>query len=200
MLMITSLRIENFRGIEKLKLNNLGQINVIAGKNNAGKSSVLEALSLFLAAFGGGQSVRSFLQEILIWRGWYGHQAIEDLFFTKAELAKIISVQKGTSWELVLKNEIAGLNTLPTLKVTLKQIDKEPPKLDTGVQIHHLVENSVLSSFLLSSKFDPSLNFEFITPLTLRKFGYVESLYSIAYEEKVVKKKHKNSQGGLSGS
>lgn len=49
--MITSLQIENFRGIKKLNLSNLGQINVIAGKNNAGKSSVLEALSLFFGGF-----------------------------------------------------------------------------------------------------------------------------------------------------
>ncbi|WP_367884580.1 ATP/GTP-binding protein [Thermococcus sp. JCM 11816] len=187
--MITSLQIENFRGgIKKLNLSNLGQINVIAGKNNAGKSSVLEALSLFLAAFGGIQSVKSALQEILIWRGWYGSQAIEDLFHSKAELARIVSTKIDASWELVLKKEMSGLNALPTLKVTLKQIDEEHPKFSAGFQIHNLVDNNVLSISLLSSKFDPpSLNFEFITPLTLRKFGYVESLYSIGYERKVVK-------------
>jgi len=186
--MITSFRIENFRGIKKLELNNLGQINVIAGKNNAGKSSVLEALSLFLAAFGGIQSVKNTLHEILIWRGWYGSQAIEDLFYTKANLAEIVGVERNVPWELMLKKGIAGLNTSPTFKVTLRQLSKQSPKLDVGFQIHTLVDHNILSSFLLSSKFDSSLNFEFITPLTLRKFGYVESLYSSAYEEKVVKK------------
>lgn len=185
--MITSLTIGNFRGITELKLNNLGQVNVIAGKNNAGKSSVLEGLSLLLGAFGGIQSFRSLLQEILIWRGWYGPQAVEDLFHVKAEFVRIEAVQAGIPWTLTLKKEVKGINALPTFRIVLRQVDEKSPKLDTGFQMHTLVDSSVLSSFLLSSKFDPNLNFEFITPLTLRKFGYVESLYSSAYEKKVVK-------------
>ena len=187
MLMITSLTIENFRGIKALKLNNLGQVNVIAGKNNAGKSSVLEGLSLLLGAFGGIQSFRSLLQEILIWRGWYGPQAVEDLFHVKAESVRIEAVQAGIPWILTLKKEVKGINALPTFHIVLREVDKKSPKLDTGFQMHNLVDSSVLSSFLLSSKFDPNLNFEFVTPFTLRKFGYVESLYSYAYEKKVVK-------------
>ncbi len=187
MLMITSLTIENFRGIKALKLNSLGQVNVIAGKNNASKSSVLEGLSLLLAALRGVQSFRSLLQEILIWRGWYGPQTVEDLFHVKAESVRIVGVQEGIPWMLTLTKEMRGLNALPTFRIVLEHVNEESPKLDVGFQMHNLVDSSVLSSFLLSSKFDSNLNFEFITPLTLRKFGYVESLYSYAYEKKVVK-------------
>ncbi|MDC4717970.1 ATP/GTP-binding protein [Acinetobacter sp. YH01020] len=45
--MLNSLLIENFRSLEKLEVPQLGQINLIVGKNNSGKSSVLDALKLY---------------------------------------------------------------------------------------------------------------------------------------------------------
>ena len=36
--------IENFKGFDRLKLENFSRITVIGGKNNTGKSSILEAL------------------------------------------------------------------------------------------------------------------------------------------------------------
>lgn len=48
--MYKSFEIKNFRGFEELKINNLELINIIAGKNNAGKTVLLEALFLHCAA------------------------------------------------------------------------------------------------------------------------------------------------------
>lgn len=45
--MITQLAIENFRKLTSCKLSNLERINLIGGKNNSGKSTVLEALFFF---------------------------------------------------------------------------------------------------------------------------------------------------------
>lgn len=42
--MISELIIEKYRGIKDLKLENLGKINVIAGENNTGKTSILEVI------------------------------------------------------------------------------------------------------------------------------------------------------------
>lgn len=42
--MISELTIEKFRGIDNLKLDNLGKINIIAGENNTGKTSILEVI------------------------------------------------------------------------------------------------------------------------------------------------------------
>jgi AAA15 family ATPase/GTPase len=39
-----NLKIKNFRGIKNLELNDLSQINILLGKNNCGKSSILEAI------------------------------------------------------------------------------------------------------------------------------------------------------------
>lgn len=42
----TSVAIEHFRGIEQLELRDLSQLNLLVGRNNCGKSTVLEALFL----------------------------------------------------------------------------------------------------------------------------------------------------------
>jgi len=47
--LFSSLTIRNFRGIENLKINDLGQINLIVGKNNSGKSSILDALFILIS-------------------------------------------------------------------------------------------------------------------------------------------------------
>jgi hypothetical protein len=46
-LLLDSLRIVNFRAFKDLKINKLGRVNLIVGKNNVGKTSVLEALWLY---------------------------------------------------------------------------------------------------------------------------------------------------------
>lgn len=49
--MIKSFEIENFRLFDNLKINRLGRVNLIAGKNNAGKSAFLEAILLHNSVF-----------------------------------------------------------------------------------------------------------------------------------------------------
>jgi hypothetical protein len=44
--MISSLRINGYRGFERLDMTGLGQLNLLVGKNNSGKTSVLEAMHL----------------------------------------------------------------------------------------------------------------------------------------------------------
>lgn len=57
--MLKSLLIQNFRGLEDFYVPKLGQVNLIVGKNNSGKSSVLEALRLYA-----GNASRAVLEEI----------------------------------------------------------------------------------------------------------------------------------------
>jgi len=46
-LLLNSLEIRNFRGFRHLQIERLGRVNLIVGKNNVGKSSLLEALQLY---------------------------------------------------------------------------------------------------------------------------------------------------------
>ncbi len=45
--MLDSLRIKNFRLLEDFEVKKLGRVNLIVGKNNSGKSTVLEALRVY---------------------------------------------------------------------------------------------------------------------------------------------------------
>ncbi len=48
--MLTSLKIEGFRGFQRFEMSRLGRINLLVGTNNSGKTSVLEALHLLYSA------------------------------------------------------------------------------------------------------------------------------------------------------
>ena len=43
--MINYLKVKGHKGIAQVRLDDLGQINIICGKNNSGKTSILEALT-----------------------------------------------------------------------------------------------------------------------------------------------------------
>jgi AAA15 family ATPase/GTPase len=45
--MLNSLEIKNFRNLKDLKIKSLGRINLFTGKNNTGKSTILEAISIY---------------------------------------------------------------------------------------------------------------------------------------------------------
>lgn len=44
---IESINIKNYRGIQELNITNLKRINILVGNNNAGKTSLLEAIQIF---------------------------------------------------------------------------------------------------------------------------------------------------------
>ena len=45
--MLNSLKIQNFRCLSDFHVSNLGRVNLIVGKNNSGKSSLLEAIRIY---------------------------------------------------------------------------------------------------------------------------------------------------------
>jgi hypothetical protein len=51
---IESLLVENYRSLEKVQVSGLGSYNVLIGKNNTGKSSLLNAVELMTRAVVGG--------------------------------------------------------------------------------------------------------------------------------------------------
>ncbi|MBL9100350.1 MAG: AAA family ATPase [Myxococcales bacterium] len=57
--MLKSLEIKNFRMLEDFQVSKLGRVNLIVGKNNSGKSTVLEALRIYA-----GDARPSVLQQI----------------------------------------------------------------------------------------------------------------------------------------
>ncbi len=59
-LALPSLEVQNFRGFQDLRIEKLGRVNLIVGKNNIGKSSLLEAIQLYAT-----KADPAFLQQIL---------------------------------------------------------------------------------------------------------------------------------------
>lgn len=91
--MLKDVRIQNYRLFEDLQVNGLGRVNLIVGKNNAGKTSLLEALYLL-----SGQGDLIHLLHVLRFR----HQLFSDanadknyydvlsLFNEKSELNSVV--------------------------------------------------------------------------------------------------------------
>jgi len=65
--MLKSLSIQNFRQFRDLKIDPLNRINLIAGKNNSGKTAVLEALYLLFAQ---KQNIQKFASAFRNEHGW----------------------------------------------------------------------------------------------------------------------------------
>ena len=62
--MMESLHIKNFKNFKDLTIERLGKVNLIVGKNNVGKSSLLEAISVYIT-----NGEENWLREILADRG-----------------------------------------------------------------------------------------------------------------------------------
>ena len=74
--MLDHLHIQNYRLFKDLKIDKLGQVNLIAGKNNTGKTALLEALRI-----ANGIHFDSILSNIIYQRGDY-HANYSESFYT----------------------------------------------------------------------------------------------------------------------
>jgi AAA15 family ATPase/GTPase len=74
--MLKSLKIKNFRCFEEFDLPQLGRVNLLVGKNNSGKTSILEAIHILNSP----DSVKSFL-DIIKSRGEYSSSGHDDSGF-----------------------------------------------------------------------------------------------------------------------
>ena len=129
--MLDSLLIKNFRSLEHLEVPKLGRVNLMVGKNNSGKSTVLEALRIYA-----GNAQRSLLE--IIARGHderYQVQEGESLegeavapfqdFFTGRRFPK-------SSQTAITVGEINKPSSLLTIKYAMLEEVEETVTDDTG--------------------------------------------------------------------
>jgi len=62
--MISTLELQQFRGLEHVKFENLGRANLIVGGNNTGKTSILEALVMLYGSQGQLQALPTTFREL----------------------------------------------------------------------------------------------------------------------------------------
>ncbi len=95
--MFKNLAIRNFRGLGNLEIPRLGRINLVTGKNNAGKTSLLEALFLLCGA---GNPQLLFRANMMRGIDVAGGSAIPGMFwkplFTDMDMARTVEI-KGRS-------------------------------------------------------------------------------------------------------
>jgi len=95
---ISSIRIEAFRGIKEGQLDGLGPINILVGPNNSGKSTCLEAV----AVVGAASDARE-VAKLLLHRGGPPHDALDHVVRVPARSAKLaISFPDGGFCECLL--------------------------------------------------------------------------------------------------
>ena len=62
--MLKSLEVKNYRNLQEIKIKSLSNVNLITGKNNTGKSTILEAIALYAS-----KGDLSILYQLLTERG-----------------------------------------------------------------------------------------------------------------------------------
>ena len=133
--MLKRLQIRNFRGFNALKIDQLSGINLIAGKNNSGKTSLLEAI--FLLA-GGGNAQMAMNANVI--RGLEPSRApVSDPFwkelFSNLDMGRYIEI----------KTDHTSHGQL-TLKISLKRQPTAEIPLDrtNGTSVTNLFDESSL--------------------------------------------------------
>ncbi|MCW5199851.1 AAA family ATPase, partial [Desulfobulbus sp. F1] len=112
--MITQLEIQNFRGFSDYKIDDVGQVNLLVGTNNCGKTSVLEAVHLLKSS--GHPSV---LFSILVQRGEQ-IQSESQMRRSEAELCRLFHGFKLTEESCFYIGCID--HTTETLSATIQQM------------------------------------------------------------------------------
>ncbi len=113
--MIKSFSIENYRGIKSYEVNNVTQITLLTGKNNSGKSSVLEAL--FWHHLFNNPNVFSYLSAIRGNTIEMGYHIWEPLFYNNQKEIPItikVTDEKSLISNLVCKKDISFAPTFDT--------------------------------------------------------------------------------------
>ncbi len=114
---ITDIHIKNFKSLKNIELNNLSTINLLIGKNNSGKSNVLQALNVFFNRVDN--------------EGWLGDRNLikkingisdKDLWFN-SDNREAIEIQVNFKVEISeFKNELADIyiGSLESEEITIK--------------------------------------------------------------------------------
>jgi len=199
--MITSLHIRNFRGISDLRLNDLSRINVVVGRNNVGKSSVLEAIAIAVGAVNQDSSVlKGILAQVLKWRGWLGRTSVNSLFTTPHNPIELTFTSDNVPYSVVIRHrgEVANiLERAHSIKLDIETLKKMMGEsidvLDFEIKAGPLTRTSLVlisengSGTVMSSGDEPypvELPVEFVTPYDTNAPGFIEAAFSKAFKAK----------------
>lgn len=193
---ISNLKVKGFRGIKELELGEFKRLNIIIGRNNTCKSTILEALYLLFAA--SDERFGESLGEILSWRGWYGLQTLSDLFYTKRERTEMSGKVNAQEWKLELlltgfEVHVEYAQLLEQKKFgehkALKKKFTSPGFTEAETRAVN-EEGKVAEPFVEEPGRGEIKHFEvqFISGSELARYGSIEEIYSYAYEVKAIER------------
>lgn len=123
--MYSSFGVKNFRGFANLSLNDFQRINLIAGKNNSGKTALMEAIYIH----SGSRSAKTLLRPVAPSR-------IEDIIYRS--MRGFINTYDISSWSSLFND----FDTDQNIEMTA-EFDTEPRPLQDGVSDFSLHISSV---------------------------------------------------------
>jgi len=129
---ISSVRIDGFRGVKEGQVDGLGPISILVGPNNSGKSTCLEAMAVV-----GFASALPLALRILLHRGGPPRDALAHIVMSQADNAKLaVRLHDDSRCECVLK--IGGARN-PQLLDRARAEGLEEPTLRVAVELvrHH---------------------------------------------------------------
>ena len=123
--MYTSFNVKNFRGFSDLRLSDFDRVNLIAGRNNSGKTALMEAIY----THAGNRSSKTLLRPLVAFR-------FED--FLIRSLGSTINAAGITSWASLFLH----FDTQLEIKMEA-EFDNDPRKLATNEEVYTLWINTV---------------------------------------------------------
>lgn len=144
-MLIKEISIANIRGIREGKLSDLVQVNILVGRNNTGKSSVLEALALLSWACGATQTHLNPLQR----------EMPRYLFERRVARSSVYTEELHFGLEKANKIQVVAAFEDTTAIRLVEYRTPESPRLEGGgKREHEWMGRAVLFDAALSKQFD----------------------------------------------
>jgi AAA15 family ATPase/GTPase len=143
--MIKGIEIKNFRGVSEGKIDDFDKLNIFVGRNNSGKSTVLDALALLIDP--------KMLITIVKRRGWYGLDSVQSIFRYRNTENPIEIMGNGnqvkikkTGYSIEPKDRMIALTAVDELRKIEYTVEFD---LDEANFLTNIIANSKIKSDLI---------------------------------------------------
>lgn len=142
--MIEKITIKNFRGIAKGEIEGFTKLNIFVGRNNSGKSTVLDAIALLINPYN--------FDKIIKRRGWFGLDSVLSVFRYR-DLKNIIEIT-GNKRSITIEKILPDRKKIEFLVKTLNFSENI-----VSFRIHHKTDNTKIKFSIYIDKKEKSRKF-----------------------------------------